>query len=208
MIFNVSKNKEYRSQRKTKRRPASACNVTVATMGCIITGNEFKKTDGLMPEDYLMDMLGTKDAWALLNSKLPGAICNPWNTSFCIAWAVNQAVGKRICRVEEVSLQEMVHHVLEGGAVGVGGKFTKSGHFVCVVGLDTEQDIDTINNADDVDLSKIRNIIIDDPWGDYTKNYKDINGNDVLLPVSVFENVVFGKNKIKTAQMYYPAEVA
>lgn len=209
MIFNRSRNTPYFSQRNNKKRPASACNVTAATQACAITDNLFHHTTGEQPEDYLMGILETKDAWDLLNSKLPGAICNPWNTSHCIAWAVNKAVGRRICRVETVTLQEMLHHIIiTGGAVVAGGRFTKSGHFVCIVGLDTEQDISDIKTLDDIDLSKIRSIIIDDPWGDYTKRYKDTNGNDVFIPLVDFNTLIFGNNKVKTVQMYYNSEVA
>jgi hypothetical protein len=209
MIFNRSSKIPYYSQRNNKKRPSSACNVTAATQACAITDNLFQHPAGEQPEDYLMGILETPEAWELLNIKFPGARCNPWNTSHCIAWAVNKASGRRICRVETVTLQEMLHHIIiTGGAVVVGGKFTKSGHFVCIVGLDTEQDIAEIRTVDDIDLSKIKNIIIDDPWGDYTKRYKDPNGNDVLIPLADFNHLIFGKNKVKTAQMYYPSEAA
>ncbi|MCL2154080.1 MAG: hypothetical protein FWH53_00290 [Leptospirales bacterium] len=209
MIFNNSKNTPYYTQRNNKKRPSAACNVTAATQACMITENNFPHPQGMQSEDFLMELLESKEAWSLLNTVLPGAICNPWNVSHCIAWAVNKACYKRICKVEIITLQEMIHHILCGGSISVSGKFTKSGHFVCLVGLETDQeDIYTIKSHHDVDLSKIRNIIVDDPWGDYTKNYKETNGNDVVIPIDVFVDLIFGKDKVKTAQMYYRSEVA
>ena len=208
MIFNNSKKVQYYSQRNNKKRPAAACNVTAATQACMITNNRFSYPENSQPEDLLMGLLETKEAWSLLNTVLPGALCNPWNTSHCIAWAVNKVCGKRICKVETVTLQEMIYHIVSGGSISVSGRFTKSGHFVCLVGLDTDQDVYAINSPNEVDISKIKNIIIDDPWGDYTKDYKDVNGNDVIIPIQDFINLVFGKDKVKTAQMYYRSEVA
>jgi hypothetical protein len=208
MIFNNSTKTPYYTQRNNKKRPAAACNVTAATQACMITDNKFPHPEGMQPEDFLMEILETKEAWSLLNTVIPGALCNPWNVSHCIAWAVNKACGKRICKVETVTLQEMIYHILKGNSISISGRFTKSGHFVCLVGLETDQDIDTIKSHHDVDLSKIKNIIVDDPWGDYTKNYTDFNGNDVMLPIKDFVNLVFGKDKVKTAQMYYRPEAA
>lgn len=205
MILNRSRKEEYRSQRKTKRRPSSACNVTVAVMGTLMTGNRIETPDGLLPEDYLMDLLETKEAWDLLNTVMPGAVINPWNTSYCIAWAVNKAAGKRICRVEQVSLPEIVHHLADGGSAGIGGRFTKSGHFVCIAGVESDQDLSEIASPEEVDIGKIKKIIIDDPWGDYSTGYKDHDGNDVSLPVKQFLDLTFGRNKVKTVQMYYPS---
>jgi hypothetical protein len=203
MIFNRSKNAPYYSQRNNKKRPASACNVTSATQACAITDNKFWHPQEVQPEDYLMELLESREAWNLLNTIFPGAIINPWNTSHCIAWAVNNAVGKRICRVETVTLREMLHHLILGGAVVVGGKFTRSGHFVCLVGFETSQDVYDLNNADDINISEIQRIIIDDPWGDYTRNYQNHNGNDVFMPLDEFKKLIFGNNNVKTAQMYY-----
>jgi hypothetical protein len=211
MKFNFSLGFKNRSQRKTKRRPSAACNTTVATMACIYTGNKFTVPDGVLPEDHLMDILDSTEGRKVLNSYSPGAKCNPWNVSYCIAWAVNKAAGKKICTVEEASLQDMVFHILQGGIVGIGGGFVKggtSGHFVAVVGVETDQNIDEINVSDDVDITKIKTIIMDDPWGDYTSQYKNHDGNDVTLPVENFLSLTFGKSKVKTMQMYYPSEAA
>jgi len=207
MIFNRSRDSQYRSQRKTKTRPASACNVTVAAMACMMTGNEINSPEGVMPEDYLMSLLETEEAWNLLNSIFPGSVINPWNTSHCIAWAVNKGTGKRVCRVEKVTLEEIIHHLVSGGAAGVGGKFTKSGHFVCIAGVESDQDITGIESPLDIKTSLIKNIILDDPWGDYRTGYQNRDGNNVSLPVKDFINLTFGKESVKTVQMYYPVAI-
>ena len=204
MIINFTKDQAYRSQRKTKKRPGAACNVTVATMCCLNTGNSFESPASMLPEDYLMSLLESKEAWSLLNKYIPGAKCNPWNTSYCIAWAVNKAVGKKICKVEEVSFIDMIEHiVINGGAIGVGGSFTASGHFVSIAGFVTDQlDLETCGK-DKIDVSKVTHIVVDDPWGNYLKKYKDIDGNNISIPIAEFKKVIFGKRSTKTVQMYY-----
>ncbi len=210
MRFNNSEGFSYFSQRNNKKRPGSACNVTAATQACALTGNEFNHPDGIQPEDYLMSILESGEAKRKLNSIFPWAKFNPWNTSHVIAWAVNKAVGKTICEVKKITLQEMLYHILVGGAIVVGGKFTRSGHFITVVGWGSDQfsPITQINKPTDIDINLVTDIIIDDPWGDYTTGYRDPCGNDITLHIDIFMKLVFGKNKTKTAQLYYPTEVA
>lgn len=192
--MNISDNIKNRYQLLTKHRPKAECNTTVATMGCIYTGHQFQ-TDGIMPEDFLMDILDSDEGRAYLQKIVPGAKYNPWNDSHCIAWAVNKAVGKEVCKVLKVTIEEMAEHILEGGAVGIGGGFLSggtSGHFVCVVGIER------------FDRNKIKNIIVDDPYGNYFEGYKDhFNGNDIIFPVDLFKKLTFGNSNTKTMQFYY-----
>lgn len=189
-MINISEGIKNRLQLLTKRRPKSACNVTVATMGCIYTFNKIPSPDGIMPEDYLMDILDSDEGRAYLQSIVPGAKYNPWNDSYCIAWAVNKAVGKEVCKVKKCTLQEMANHIYSGGVIGIGGGFIKrsgtSGHFVCVVGI-----------ADNGDF------IIDDPYGNFLNGYKNQDGNDMQIDVALFKKLTFGNSKTKTMQFYY-----
>lgn len=192
--MNISEGIKNRYQMLTKRRPKSECNTTVAAMGCIYTGHKFQ-TDGSLPEDFLMDILDSNEGRAYLQKIVPGARYNPWNDSYCIAWAVNKAFGKKVCKVVKVTIDEMAEHILDGGAVGIGGGFLNGktyGHFVCVVGIEK------------LDKNKIKNIIIDDPYGNYFDHYKDhFDGNDIVFPVDLFKKLTFGRAKTKTMQFYY-----
>lgn len=206
IFFNVSQGIKNRLQKLTKRRPAAACNVTVATMACIYTGNEFTSPEGIMPEDHLMDILDSKEGRAYLQKIVPGATYNPWNDSYCIAWAVNKAVEHDICEVRKATIQEMLFHCIIGGAIGIGGGFIKrqgtSGHFVCVVGAATTQELSGMEVPDDIDINKVHSIIIDDPYGNFLNGYKDQNGNDLVVPVELFTRLTFGNSKTKTMQFY------
>lgn len=204
-IFNISEGIKNRLQLLTKRRPTAECNTTTANMGCMYTGNDINPPAGIMPEDYLMDILDSKEGRAYLQKICPGAKYNPWNDSYCIAWAVNKAVGKEVCKVGKVTLQEMIFFIISGGAVGIGGGFVSggtSGHFVCVVGVVTDQDLSGVNSPADIDVSQVQKIIIDDPYGDFLNHYRNQNGNDLQIPVTEFVKLTFGSEKKKTMQFY------
>ena len=193
-IINISTGIKNRYQMLTKRRPKAECNTTSAAMACDYTGNKIISPVGVMPEDYLMDILDSDEGRAYLQKICPGAKYNPWNDSYCIAWAVNKALGKEICKVVKATMDEMITHVANGGAVSIGGGFLSggtSGHFVCVVGIETND-------------NTVKNIIIDDPYGNYNTNYKDhFDGNDIKIPVDKFIKLTFGNAKKKTVQLYY-----
>ena len=195
VVHNISEGIKNRYQMLTKRRPKAECNTTSAAMATIYTGHMLKPPDDVLPEDFLMDILDSDEGRAYLQKIAPGATYNPWNDSYCIAWAVNKAIGKEICTVVKVTLEEMLEHVVtKRGAVSIGGGFlngTTSGHFVCVVGASTDQ-----NGA-------LKSIIIDDPYGNYNKGYVDhYDGNDVDIPVDTFVRLTFGTAKKKTMQFY------
>lgn len=183
MIKNISTGIKNRLQMLTKRRPKAECNTTSATMACMYTGNKIP-AEGIMPEDYLMDILDSDEGRAYLQKICPGAKYNPWNDSYCIAWAVNKAVGKEVCKVVKATMDEMIAHVANGGAVSIGGGFISggtSGHFVCVVGYATDKNNTTTH------------IIYDDP----------LRGDDLKVEIEKFISLTFGREKRKTMQFYY-----
>lgn len=197
MKFNISQGIKNRYQLLTKRRPKAECNTTSAAMACIYTGHKIPSSDGVLPEDYLMNILDSPEGRSYLQKICPGAKYNPWNDSYCIAWAVNKALGVEACKVVKATMDEMLTHVSNGGAVSIGGGFLSggtSGHFVCVVGAETDEN----NN--------VKNVIIDDPYGNYMKGYRDhFDGNDIPIPFDEFVRLTFGKSKTKTMQFYYRA---
>lgn len=197
MIKNISEGIKNRYQMLTKRRPKSECNTTAAVMACMYTHNDIKSPDGILPEDYLMDILDSEEGRAYLQKIVPGAKYNPWNDSYCIAWAVNKAMNKEVCAVVKVSIEKMIEHLSNDGAVAIGGGFLSggtSGHFVCVVGFEL--------NESDV----VTKIIIDDPYGNYNTNYEDhFDGNDIKIPIDKFIKLTYGSAKTKTMQFYYKA---
>ena len=192
-IINISAGLKNLYQLATKRRPKAECNTTAASMGIEYTGHKMPVAYSEMP-DYLMDVLNSKEGWNYLYKKFPGAKYNPWNSSTCIAWAVNKTIGKEICIVKGAAFPEIVNHIQNGGAVVIGGGFLSggtSGHFVCIVGFKFENGI-------------ITDVIIDDPYGNYNTDYKDhFDGNDIVFPLPEFMKLTFGSSKKKTVQLYY-----
>ena len=57
---------------------------------------------------------------------------------------------------------------------------------VCIVGFKTEQK-DILK--DKIELSYITEVIVDDPFGNYFKKYKDVKGNDVSFPLYLFNDL-------------------
>ena len=185
--MNISSGIKNLYQLATKRRPKAECNTTAASMGLKYTGHKLPVAYGQMP-DYLMDILDSDEGRAELQRVCPGAKYNPWNDSYCIAWAANKAVNREAVKVVKVAFGELIQHVESGGAVVIGGGFLSggtSGHFVCVVGMEGD------------------NIIIDDPYGSFNDGYKDhFKGNDIPVPVDKFTRLTFGTAKKKTMQFY------
>ena len=195
MFKNISEGFKNRYQMLTKRRPKAECNTTAAAMATIYTGHMLQPPDDILPEDFLMDILDSDEGRAYLQSIVPGAKYNPWNDSNCIAWAVNKAIGKEICKVASVPIEEMISYVsVYGGAVVIGGGFLSggtSGHFVCVVGVKLDEQ------------GTVTHILIDDPYGNYNKGYVNhFDGNDIPIEINTFIKLTFGKSKRKTMQFY------
>lgn len=192
-IINISTGLKNLYQMATKRRPKAECNTTSASMGIYYTEHPTPVAYEQMP-DYLMDILNSKEGWEYLNKKFPGAKYNPWNSSVCIAWAVNKVIGKEICIVKDATFPEIMEHVKSGGAVIIGGGFlsgSTSGHFICIVGF---------KFADD---TSITDVVIDDPYGNYNTHYKDhFDGNDIVIKLPDFIRMTFGSAKKKTVQLY------
>lgn len=193
-ITNISTGLKNLYQMATKRRPKAECNTTAAAMGIHYTGHTMPVAYEQMP-DYLMDILNSKEGWDYLYKNFPGAKYNPWNSSTCIAWAVNKAFEKEICKVKGVTFPEIVEHIKSGGAVIIGGGFLSggtSGHFVCIVGFKF------------ADNTTITDVLVDDPYGNYNTHYKDhFDGNDIVIPVADFIRLTFGRSKKKTVQLYF-----
>lgn len=80
---------------------------------------------------------------------------------------------KRDFALKYGTLEQLKACINEGFPVGIAGMFTKSGHYVLMVGYD--------DNA--------KCLIIDDPYGDWRKNYQSAEGKNVyyslekLIPI-------------------------
>ena len=198
MIHNISEGFKNKYQMLAKRRPKAECNTVSAAMALIYTGHMLRPPEDVLPEDALMDILDSESGSEYLQSIVPGARYNPWNDSYCIAWAANLFVGKKVCTVKKITFEDMISHILDGGAVSIGGGFLNGktyGHFVCVVGMEIDGE------------GNVTSVIVDDPYGNHNKGYVDhFDGNDIHIATKTFKKITFGRSKRKTMQLYAEQE--
>ena len=194
-----------KTQRDNTLMPNGTCGPTSDANALVCSAIDVKVPEGKQLEDMITEILMTPEAKAYLKKLDPKAAYNPWNTSYCLAWAVNKLVGRQVSKVEQMSLADIVYHITSmSAAVVVGTKFTDAGHFVCIVGFGTEQeDYLDASSSHDIDVSKIGYMIIDDSWGDYNSKYKSKNGNDVKISMKDFRKLVM-PDQTKTCQVFYP----
>lgn len=195
ITINVSEGKLNSSQRNNEIRGTSACNVTSAAM--FIEYNEPKMPfvpKGVQLEDFLMATLIGKDGYTemfrVAETLYPDY--TPNEVHACLAWGINRVCDYPVAVFKSNwKLEEIVFSLVAGKAVIVSGKFGSLHHIVCLVGLQTTQkDIHNMNSPEEVDLTKIRKFIIDDPWGDPNTNYQSKHGNDVELSYRDFMSTI------------------
>ena len=89
----------------------------------------------------------------------------------------------------DATMEEILYTVgINKCAVNVNGRFTNFGHIVTVVGFSTEQnDLEMVEASEQIELNKIKSIIIDDPYGNWHSGYKDHRGNDVSFSLQQFD---------------------
>lgn len=202
---NISEGQN-KTQRDNTLMPNGTCGPTSDANALVTSAIDVKVPEGRQLEDMITEVLMTPEAKAYLKKLDPKAAYNPWNTSYCLAWAVNKLVGRQVSKVEQMGIAEMIYHIIsQSCAIVVGTKFTDAGHFVCIVGFVTEQDdILTAGSSHDINVPGITHIIIDDSWGDFTTKYKSKNGNDVKIPIKDFNKLVMNSGITKTCQVFYP----
>jgi hypothetical protein len=206
MQKNNSKGKTYHSQRNNKLRPEGTCGPTSASNALEIINVKLPGVEkDEQVEDHITALLQSDEGLMHLKSLDPKAKYNPWNSSQCIVWAVNKLAGKEICSVEQYTLAEIIYHlVLKNGAIAVGTSFTKSRHFVCLVGVETAQEnILSAKSPKDINTNQVTAIIIDDSWGDFNSGYQNTTGDNISIPIKSFLKYVMEGETKKTCQVYY-----
>jgi hypothetical protein len=208
MIFDISKNEEYQSQRDNIKRPRVSCNVTSTANALFASKVVWSWPDEVHPADYIMSELESEKTWEEFYKRFPyeknHPTFSPWNSSDMLAWVTNEIVGYKVVDVRRATIEEILLHIIVTHcAVVVSGSFFKGGHFVCVVGLDTEQEINEICQDNQLDMTKIKGILIDDPYGDFRNFYKSTNGNNISMTVNEFMDIIYEEGKDnKKAQFF------
>ncbi len=195
IVINISKDDDYHTQINNRRFPLSTCNTTSAIMALKACDITFRYPHNMQPEDYLTELLETEEAYTVMKRLAPWAynskgipIYPPRQVHVCLAWGVNKFVGYTCDTFRtDATIEEMIWMLVNNRALLVNGKFTSSGHIVCVVGFVTmQQNILKITSPKDVILTSVTSMIIDDPYGNWHTAYKDQRGNNIYLKLTDF----------------------
>jgi len=179
-IYNLSPTKEnYYSQRNNAIDPSNTCKPTATIEALAIAGWPFPQNEHYaQPEDALTALCRTGLAHAVMLQADPKANDrNPNEYWEVIAWAINDEwyptyrplIGPRW----NWTLREVLHGITQGIPFVASTKLTKYGHVVDVVGFVTEQDDYDEFDELALDISAVKEIIIDDPYGDRTSGKYD-----------------------------------
>ena len=196
--FNVSDGFENFSQRNNLFIPNSACNATSAAMFLTYSKEKFFAPKNMQLEDYCMATMLSKWGFnkyfkwfpniAKKNEYLPNQL------HLIIAWCINQICEKETVKFfNDGDLRMMFDSYRKGYPVILSGFFSGLHHIVCGVGFETTQsDIDSCHWKD-IDASKVKSIIMDDPYGDYSTRYRNKKGDNIHMPFSHF--LKYAKNR-------------
>jgi len=129
------------------------------------------------PEDFLMALcrspwgIALRDAipWAK-NDNIP-----PNQVHAVISEIINKMVGLPVTKfMENQTIDQLIAEVHARRPVVVSGSFTRTGHALVVCGMRLEGDT-------------VTHLLVDDPYGDYNKGYKEKNGNNVWFEIEEFK---------------------
>lgn len=200
MIYNISSDSQYQSQRKNKDKPRYSCNTTSLANALFSTGIEWKWPEGMTPADYLMSQLESDETFKEFYKRFPdqkkNQTFNPWNTSVMLTWMINNLIGRNVDKIEICTIEDILNHILlTKGAAVVSGEFFAGGHFVCVVGMESDETEEEIFTNEGIAINKVKKIIIDDPYGDFHSKYSNIDGNNVGMTIQEFLKIIYTQDK-------------
>lgn len=164
-------NVPYFTQRDNSFKPNGTCNVTSLAMVLSYYGIEPK--EGQL-EDELFQVLQGPEAEAHFRKTYPALAkqgFNPRNVHGMLVWLAERYGMKARFSMSAPWIE--IHEWLRNDKpVIVSGNFTGSGHIVLAVGYTDSNDL-----------------IVHDPWGDWTKGYRGAGGKDGAFKVYPFELV-------------------
>lgn len=182
MKINLSKPKDYHTQRNNKFHPLSTCNVTATVNALLASGYDLDFCEG-QPEDCLFERLESKSAQAYMAKHYEWAVKAQLQTRFVhqmLVWSVEQLMNEKgiVEFKTDATMIEILSNILNGGAVNMSGQFTSSGHIVTIVGFETKQ------NQIFFGLDNVETIIVDDSYGNFHTAYEIKNGNDIKFSLA------------------------
>ena len=200
----ITPTNDYFSQLNNKFKPFIACQVTSTVMALTINGVSFEYPQNMQPEDYLFELCGTPQATEQVKILTPWFWDNatnqpkypPREIHAVLAWTTNNLLVKREVMFPYLpphgaNLKEILFSVLKKNSVVTATVLVPDGHIVVTSGFITNQDnIEQVQSADQIDLSQVTHIIIDDPYGNYLSGYKNPNGSHTVLDINTWNEKV------------------
>ncbi len=193
----------YHSQRNNMRNPGGACGPTsvINALQNLHIDIPFKRGKEQL-EDLFYEHLHTPDFYDWFfrevcpTCKASGQ-GHPRNFTVALEKGINDLLPG-IADRRERTLQDVILSIEQERAIHViGGKFTGSGHFVSLVGLEY---------ADD---GQLLNFIVDDSWGDYMAGYRPNSngvhdGNNRRYPAHVLADLTWGDKATHPTILFQP----
>jgi len=154
------------TQRDNWKVPTGACNVTSCGTARVWAGAP-AVVGGVQIEDAMYDEINGPDARKYMKKNFGWAVDQgipPQQVLGMLEWIMRRHEFPKAAFTTEAS-RESVLAALDKAPVILSGKFTKSGHIVCGVGK-----------------TKAGDLVVHDPWGDWTSGYAVANGAYRIYP--------------------------
>lgn len=210
VTIDISIDSDYHTQRNNAYIPHGSCNPTSAIMALRASFIDFPEPEGKQPEDVLYEILHSDEAWAKMRNDFPWAVSggyDPVTVHGMLQWAINEKfVGRPVDRFStRWTMQEILHNIAcNGCACTMATKFTRYGHIVCVVGFETEQeDMTAVAIPEHIDLDKVKNVIVDDPYGNYHTGYMSHRGNGIRVDMNKFNSLTSSRGYFESKWAHY-----
>lgn len=203
--INISSQSPYHTQINNARYPLSTCNTTSGILWLLSNHVPFKYPSGMQAEDFLTTITEREECYTFMKLVAPWnfdsegkAKLPPRQIHACLAWAINKLAGKRVIQFRtDVTYEALVMGLALGHGAILSGVFTRGGHIVCLVGVETEQGLSELQSEATVEVGAIKSWIVDDPYGDWHTDYRNHHGNDVRFTHAQINSLtkVVGENK-------------
>lgn len=195
LTYNPSRDDDFYQQRNNKRYPFSSCFATSDVNMLMTAGYKdlllSKVPKGIQPEDWITGLFEFPE----VDKKSASLGIDPNEDRFWYSmheYVLNKYVfegDQKVYAAYNQTLQKIVFKIIQRKPPVVGGKFTHSGHMVNAVGIVTRQlDIMRVDEYSHINVEAIIYIILDDPYGNPLTNYEDVRGNNVYMPLFIFND--------------------
>jgi hypothetical protein len=212
--INVRDKDPYYSQRNNQYTlngisySSRACQVTSMVSALDYAGYTFPKDEKWeQPEDSLLNFILTSPeidtAYQQLfpeeykkyieSGRNPKTTYPPEELHSLLSLGTNLWMGKKAGEITkfrfDLNIKEILFELLNKRAVVQSGVFVNLHHVVAVVGFTTNQDLEGIVDYNEIDLEKVVHFYVEDPYGNYHTDYKDLDGKDIVMSVEDYKNI-------------------